>query len=468
MYLAKPETLQLMDYTDFIDLKRRKVTQSGFDADLSDSNLFPFQKFLVELNLKRGRSALFGATGIGKTGMFLHWADRVVKYTNKPVLIFAPLAVASQTAREGVKFGIEVKQVSSGSQITQSDIYVTNYDKLDKFYGCKSLGGVVLDESSIIKSSDGKFKASITEFTKWINYKLAATATPSPNDLIELSSHSAYLGHLSPKEIIALYFTQEGNSSLNFRLKNHAVTPFFEYLSQWAVAVSKPSDLGDYDDTGYNLPDPIFHQVTVESPIKVGELFATAAMGLTEQRESRRNSLQTRVAKVAEIVAQYPDESIIIWCDLNDESESLADAIPGAIEVRGSQSSAIKEELLNSFSSGESKVLISKPKICGFGLNWQHCNKVIFCGVSNSYEAMHQAIRRCWRYGQDKQVNVWLVSSESDVNILDNLRRKESQSDDLFSRLINIQKAIINPNYVLDSKPVNNTNMQLPSWLKSA
>jgi len=423
-----------MDYADFLNEKRLAIEPSGFDINVDDLNpmLFDWQKAIVKWAVMRGKSAMFADCGLGKTPMQLEWAHIIHQYQNKPVLILAPLAVARQTVGEGVKFGIDVNICETQADVVNG-INVTNYEKLHHFRA-KGWAGIVLDESSILKSYDGKTRKLLTKFAHNIPYRLACTATPAPNDLIELSNHAEFLDVMTDKEIIALFFTQDGNTTHNWRLKGHAREDFWAWMAEWSVAMRKPSDLG-YDDDGFILPSLEMHSHTVSGSVLDGYLVPVVASTLLERRRARRDSLPKRVAIAAEMV-NNSDEPWLIWCDLNAESDALRKAIPDAVEVAGKHSHDYKTDAMMGFSEGRYRVIVTKPTIAGFGMNWQHCNNMAFVGLSDSYEQQYQAIRRCWRFGQDKPVHVHVITSTTEGAVVDNIRRKEKQANMLFDNVV--------------------------------
>ena len=424
-----------MDYAQFIESKRVYVTPSGFDIDRNALNpmLFPFQRDIVRWALRRGKAAIFADCGLGKTPMQLEWAHQVHQYTGRGVLILAPLAVSQQTVREGEKFGITVHPCKTGRDV-QPGVNISNYERLHHFDPA-AFGGIVLDESSILKAQFGLLRHEITEFGRAIPYRLAASATPAPNDLVELINHAEFFGIMTEAEIKALFFTQDGNSSNTFRLKRHAEQDFWRWMASWSVALRRPSDLG-YTDDGFILPPCHVHQVNVDlDSFQAGMLFAVEAVGLEEQRAARRASLTTRVAAAAELV-NNSNEPWLVWCDLNDESAALAKAIPGAVEVVGSDSAEFKTAAMMGFSTGDHRVLVSKPSICGWGMNWQHCANVVFVGLSHSYEAYYQAVRRSWRFGQKRPVNVYVITSTAEGAVVANIERKEQQAMEMFDNIV--------------------------------
>lgn len=425
-------------YQAYLEEKRIQVMPSGFDVpdEHLHPQMFPHQKAITRWGLQRGKAAIFADCGLMKTLMQLEWAEHVAMRTGKPVIIFAPLAVSVQTQREGAHFGIEVT-VCERQEDVQEGTNITNYEKMHHF-DADVFGGIVLDESSMLKAFDGTTKTQVIRFGSRIPYRLCCTATPAPNDLTELCNHAEFLGIMKQKEVEALFFTQDGNSSNHWRLKGHAQKAFWEWVASWAVALRKPSDLGpDFSDEGFELPALQVKQITVETDWKPeGFLIPTMAVGLSEQRQARKDSLEDRVQICADLVNSAPSEPWMIWCDLNAESEALKKAIPGSVEVKGSDSAKHKEWAMLAFSTGEIRVLISKPSICGFGMNWQHCGNVVYVGLSNSYEAFYQSIRRFYRFGRKASVTAYIITSEAEGNVVDNIKRKEEQASKMMDSIV--------------------------------
>lgn len=423
-----------MHYADFLAQKRRAIEAVGFDVPIDRLNpmLFDWQKDIVRWALRRGRAALFEDCGLGKTPQQLEWARHVSEHTGGNVLILAPLAVSLQTQREGAKFGIAVNICHSQSDV-RPGVNITNYEKLHKF-NPDGFAGIVLDESSILKAFEGKVRKMITDFAASIKYRLACTATPAPNDLIELTNHAEFLDVMSGKEIIALFFKQDGNTTHAWRLKGHAEEAFWKWMAEWSVAIRKPSDLG-YDDGPFTLPALNVHQLTTESKPADGALFVDEARTLDERRAARRDSLADRVKVVADMV-NASHEPWIVWCNLNAESEALVEAIPNSVEVTGSDSEDHKERSMLDFSAGKIRVLVTKPLIAGWGMNWQHCAREAFVGLSDSYEQYYQAMRRCWRFGQKRSVDCYVVVSEAEGSVVDNIARKERQASEMFDGIV--------------------------------
>lgn len=426
-------------YNHFLRSKQHAHEPCGFVAKSINKMLFPFQVDIVRWAIRRGRAAIFADCGMGKGLMALEWARHVNKHTGKPVIIFAPLAVARQFNRESEKMGISklVNVCESQSEVGPG-INVTNYEKMHRF-DPSAFGGVVCDESSIIKSQDGKTRKALMEFCAGINFRLACTATPSPNDYMELGSHAEFLGVMRHVEMLSMFFVHDGGETAKWRLKGHAETAFWKWVCSWAVAIRKPSDLG-YDDGAFTLPPLRMHQVTVpaDKPLE-GFLFAVEAQTLDERRAARRESISARVYLCADLAIKS-DEQWLIWCNLNAESEAVSSAISDAVEVTGSDSDEVKESRLMGFIDGRHRVLVTKPLIAGFGLNLQMCSKVAFLGLSDSYEQLYQAIRRCWRFGQTKPVDVYVITAETEGSVVRNIERKEKQSTEMMEEMVKHMK----------------------------
>jgi len=415
-------------YERFLERKAIKDIPTGFDAGELNQKLFPFQADIVRWALRRGRAALFCDTGLGKTAMQLEWARRVCEQSGGKVLILAPLAVAPQTVREAVKFGIpNVCYRRSQSDVTDG-ITVANYEMLEHFDASEFVG-VVLDESSILKAYDGKTRGLIIETFAETAYKLACTATPAPNDHMELGNHSEFIGAMSRSEMLSMFFVHDGGETQKWRLKGHAQSRFWEWMCSWAAMVKSPSDLG-YSDDGFILPPLRVHDVVVEteSDAKDGQLFAEPAATLQERIRARRDSTSARVEKCADIV-NGQDGQWIVWCNLNAESEACRKTISGAVEIRGSDSREKKEQAIVDFLAGDIRVLVSKSSIFGFGLNLQCCSNMAFVGMNDSWEGYYQAVRRCWRFGQKNPVDVYRISADMEGAVIENLNRKERDAE---------------------------------------
>ena len=455
-----------LSYQDFILSKSHSGGDFGFKPIVLPSYLFDFQAAMVEWALLKGRAAIFADCGMGKTPMELVWADNVVRKTNGRVLFCAPLAVAFQVAREAEKFGVDVT-VSRDGKIGGAGIYVTNYERLGLFSPADFVG-MVCDESSILKSFDGATKTAITTFMRKLPYRLLATATAAPNDYIELGTSSEALGHLGHMDMLNRFFKNDLNNSatgrmrgevIKWRLKGHAEEPFWRWVASWSRAMRKPSDIG-FDDARFNLPplNEREHVVTVES-IAEGMLFELPAVGLKEQREERRRTLTERCETAAALV-NGTSEPAIVWCELNDEGDLLESLIPDAVQVSGSDSDDAKEEKLLGFADGKARVLITKPKIGAWGLNFQHCAHMTFF-PSHSYEQTYQAIRRCWRFGQKRPVTVDYVTTEGGRGIMRNFQRKAKKADAMFANLVAHQSSALS----IDRASSFTKQMEVPTWL---
>lgn len=398
--------------------------------------LFPHQRDIVSWALRRGRSALFAGTGLGKSLMELAWGQVVAETTGKPVLHLAPLAVSSQLVREADKFGIPARLVTKQSDCESGGICVTNYQKIEHF-DVASFGGVILDESSILKSTDGHYRNKLIEDCQVVPFRLAATATPAPNDFMELGNHAEFLGVMSYTDMLATFFVHDGGSTQNWRLKGHAENEFWKWMASWAVMLRKPSDLG-YPNDGYDIPPLHYHQHTVgveyRPSIETGMLFPIQAATLSERISARRDTVDDRVKMAVDITPT--DRPFVWWCNLNSESDALAKAIPGAVEVRGSDNDAAKERKLIDFTEGRIRVLVTKPSICGFGMNWQHCADTGFVGLSDSFEQFYQAIRRFWRFGQTQPVNCHIIAAETEGATVANIKRKESDAERMAASMV--------------------------------
>jgi hypothetical protein len=413
----------MANYEDFLKNKDIVDQQTGFNPTELNPKLYDFQSAIVRWACKRGRAAIFADCGLGKTPMQLEWANQVHKHENKPILILAPLAVSKQTQREGKKFNIKVTICESQDNVVNG-INITNYEKLHKF-DAGSFCGIVLDESSILKSYTGKFRNYIIDQFQKTPYKLACTATPAPNDFVELGNHSEFLNVLSRPEMLSLFFINDTANVGTWRLKGHGESKFWQWLCSWAVMLSKPSELG-FEDNGFTLPklNIIEHVIEHGKPLE-GFLFPQKAETLNERRQARRESIEDKLGLVRSIIT--PNEKWLVWCDLNNESESVSQ-IEGFVEVTGSQEDHIKEDRLLGFATGNINNLVTKSKIAGFGLNLQCCHNVIFFGLSDSYESFYQAIRRCWRFGQKHQVNCHIITTDTEGNIVENIKRKEADA----------------------------------------
>ena len=454
-------------YKSLIESKTQHGSDSGFSPMFVPDYLFDFQKSLVEWSVEKGRAGIFADCGMGKTIIQLVWAENVVRKTNGKVLILTPLAVSGQTHQEGEKFGIETMRSRDGSFNGKHNIIITNYQQLHKF-DPSNFVGVVCDESSILKNFNGATRNEITIFMRKMKYRLLATATPSPNDFIELGTSSEALGYLGAMDMLNKFFSNTQNTSkigryrgenVKWRLKGHAEIPFWRWVCSWARALRKPSDLG-FDDSDFILKDLIENQHIVEAnSLPEGMLFAMPAVTMQEQRGERRRTITERCEQVAELISDT-NRPAIAWCHLNDEGDLLENLIGGSVQVAGKDSDDKQEEKMLSFLNGGSRVLVTKPKIGAWGLNFQHCNHMTFF-PSHSYEQYYQAVRRCWRYGQDKDVYVDIVTTEGESRVMKNLERKSKQADLMFGRLV----SEMNNPLLVDGDKHFTKKEEFPTWL---
>lgn len=452
-------------YTEFLAAKSQLAHGGGFEPGDLPEHLFDFQRALVEWAVRRGRGALFADCGLGKTPMELAFADQVHRRTGRPVLLLTPLAVGFQVVAEAAKFGHDAA-LSRDGRVT-APITVTNYEQLGKF-DPGDFAGVVCDESSILKSFDGVTRVAVTEFMRRLPYRLLGTATAAPNDWVELGTSSEALGDLGHVDMLSRFFVNDNRTTTNrsrfaaggravgWRLKGHAAEPFWRWVASWARAMRRPSDL-DFDDTGFVLPPLVERTAIVQARTTApGTLFDIPAQGLHEEREETRRTLTER-CEAAAAALEHADRAVA-WCHLNDESTLLARIIPGAVEVAGADSPDEKETKLAAFTRGEIRVLVTKPSIGAWGLNWQHCHRMTFF-PSHSYEQWYQAVRRCWRFGQTQPVEVDVITTEGGRNALGNLHRKADQADDMFTALVH---------HMTDATAVRpdpyDRPMKVPSW----
>lgn len=435
------------NYHEFLKSKRLVVKPSGFEPDGISEILFPFQKDIVRWACKKGKAAIFAGTGLGKTGMQLEWAHQVHQHTGADVLVLAPLAVAEQTAREGEKFEVVVHLCKTQADV-KPGVNITNYEKLAHF-DAGHFAGIVLDESSILKSFAGKVRTEIIEAFQDTPFKLACTATPAPNDHMELANHAEFLHVMSRPEMLATFFVHDGGTTSQWRLKGHAVKAFWEWVASWAVMMSMPSDLG-YEDNGFKLPPMEIEQIVVD---RTGYA-VKEAQTLQDRRRARTDSLDLRVQKAVDLVMSKPDESWLVWCDLNKESEALKKAIPGSVEVKGADDPDYKASSLTGFANGDIKILISKPSIAGFGMNFQVCHNQVFTGLSDSFEQYYQAVRRSWRFGQKEQVTVYVITSEKEGAVVKNIKRKERDFETMLHGMISATQEITKKNIKETSREI--------------
>jgi len=455
-----------MEYEEFLKGKTHMDKGNSIPVTFMPKEVFPFQKNIIEWSLYKGSSAMFADCGLGKTLMQLVWAKNVFNHTNKPVLVLTPLAVSEQTLEEGLKFGVESERSVDGS--FSGDIIITNYEKLH-FFSPSDFGGVVCDESSILKNYDGTRRKEITSFMKKVPYRLLATATASPNDYTELGTSSEALGYMGHIDMLTKFFKNDLNNVglkrhygevPKWRFKGHSEIPFWKWVTHWARAVRYPSDLG-FSDEGYKLPDlkEEYHIISDHEPAE-GSFIHIPATNLIDQRNELKRTVKERCEKVSELVNNNGNEPCTVWCHRNDESKMLKELISDSVEVSGADKDDKKEKAFSDFRHGRIRVLITKPKIGALGLNFQHCNHIVYF-PSHSYEQYYQAVRRSWRFGQKRPVKVDIVLTEGYKRVMDNLHRKNIQAEKMFSNLIK---------YMQESQNIEiirtfNKKMELPLWL---
>ena len=416
-------------YKEFLKTKGIRNDEEGFKPLWIPDFLYDFQKELVAWAIRKGKASLFEDCGLGKTPQQLVWAQNIIKKTNGKVLVVTPLAVSYQTAKEADKFGMEAKRTQDGT--IYKGINITNYERLG-YFNPNDFAGIVCDESSILKNFDGKRRKHITEFMNSIRYRLLCTATPAPNDFVELGTSSEALGNMTRSQMLGMFFTHCGETTSQWSLKGHAKKRFWQWVSTWARALRKPSDLG-FDDDGFILPPLHFHIHTIKSNYKENTLLSSPAIGLNEQRAEKRRTLLLRCEKVVSLIPK--DKPCLLWCHLNDEGDLLEKMISDSVQVAGRHSDDYKEDKLIGFSKGDIRVLITKPRIGGFGMNWQHCSNMTFF-PSHSHEQFYQASRRCWRFGQKEEVNCHIVASSRESIIMHNMIRKERQAIEMYNGII--------------------------------
>lgn len=450
-----------MSYQDFLEKKNYLSESSGITVKKDELNpmLYDFQKDIVRWALAKGKSAIFADCGLGKTPMQLEWADQLHLHTGGNILILAPLAVAPQTVNEGKKFGIKVKICEANDDVIDG-INITNYEKLDKF-DTSQFVGVVLDESSILKSFTGKVRNRIINKFEQTTYKLACTATPAPNDFMELGNHSEFLGVMTRSEMLSMYFVHDGGQTSKWRLKKHAESIYWEWMASWAVFIDNPANLG-YGQEGYDLP-----QLNVNEIIVDADEPSTEPLTLTQRRKARKDSLELRCRAAADLV-NASGEQWLVWCDLNAESQTLYNVIEDSFQVKGSDKAEYKKQMMLEFSKDYIKCLITKPKIAGFGMNWQQCHNMIFVGLSDSYEQYYQAVRRCWRFGQCEAVNVYIIISAKEGCVKQNIERKQADAKKMQDAMIELTKEItkdeLRRTCRIDTPYIAHIEMKLPQW----
>lgn len=446
-----------MEYTEFLQTKVKTVQDSGFDIQESELNskLFDFQKYCVRLALKKGRFALFEECGLGKSFQQIEWSYQVSKFTNKPVLILCPLAVSGQTIQEGLKLGYEIKKYSSDITADQSGIYISNYEQLENI-NCSIFSGVVLDESSILKNFSGATKQLILEVFAKTQYKLCCSATPSPNDELEIGNHAEFLNVSSSQDMRAIFFTTDKDiiKGNKYRLKKHCKKEFYKWISSFSVMISSPSDLG-FDGEKYILPKLNLKEYQIKTDKKDnGKLFNDNSVSALTFNTELKLTMTERLNKAVEIIKENPNENFIIWIKQNEEGEYLKKLLPDAVEVSGSDKPEYKEKMLLGFANNEFKVLITKTKIAQFGLNYQNCSNQIFASLDFSFEGTYQAIRRSYRFGQTKDVNIHLITTDTMQNVIKIIQEKEEKFKEMQDEMKNNTNENIRVEQVINNKKV--------------
>lgn len=468
--MASKRAAKPRGYEQYLQDKFPVTPPAGFEPGPLPEKLFHYQHDMVQWACRRGRAALFADTGLGKSFCQLSWADQVVKHTGRHVLVLCPLAVAAQTIEEGRKLGVTATRIREAADVpSEPGVVVCNYDMLHAL-DTSIFAGVVLDESSCIKSFSGITKRQIFEAFKGTQYKLCCTATPAPNDHMELGQHCEFLGVLSSHEMLTRYFINDTSQFGTYRLKKHSVDLFWDWVCQWARCVGKPSDLG-YSDDGFILPELTFNKhsisVDVSSGADDGHLFRMPEMSATSIHKEKRATVEARAEGVAALVRAEPEESWIVWCDTDYEADALTRLIPEATEIRGSDSIKAKEAAVAGFASGEIRVLISKSSIFGFGLNWQHCARVAFVGATYSYEQFYQAIRRCWRFGQRRPVQAHMMVAVTEDDIWTVLQRKAAEHESMKSNMFAAARRaqLASTHTTVQYNPTHKA--RLPAWIRA-
>ena len=430
-----------MDYKEFLKTKELKTIKAGFDVpdEWINKRLFPFQRDIVKWAIKKGKAAILTGCGTGKTVMLLSYGDAVHRHTGGSVLILSPLSVVKQTQREAEKFGICTVTICRSQEDVTEGVNITNYEMVEHFDPDKFVC-VILDESSILKSFTSKTRGLLTDMFHHTPYKLLCTATIAPNDYTEIGTSSEFLGIMSRSEMLATYFIHDGGDTSKWRLKKAGVNKFWEWFATWAIYFNSPADL-DYDAKDYELPKLNLKKIYTKSEVEDYEMFVRLAETLEERRNARKESMDDRTQQAADL-CNNSSEQWLVWCDFNNESAMLKSKLTDCVEVKGSDSPEFKADTSIDFSQGDVRVLISKPSIYGFGSNWQNCHNMIFCGLSDSYEQFYQAVRRCWRFGQDQEVNVFIIISEKEKNVLDNIKSKQSRMDEMQRQMTNLMKSV--------------------------
>lgn len=455
-----------MTYQEFLKTKELRAEACGFDIDRDSITpmAFDYQKDIIAWACKKGKCAILTGCGTGKTLMLLEWGRAVHEHTGKPVMIVSPLSVVEQTRREAEKFGICAVKVCRHADDVVNGVNITNYEMIEHF-DASVFSGVVLDESSILKSFTGKYKTLLTDMFCRTHYRLLCTATIAPNDYTEIGTSCEFLGIMSRVEMLATYFIHDGGDTSKWRLKKAGMNKFWEWFATWAIYFNSPLDLG-YSGDGYELPALNIHRVITKSEIRENELLVTLASTLDERRAARKDSMDERTDRAAALADN--DDQWLLWCDYNDESDMLKRKTANSVEVKGSDEPEFKAKASMDFADGAIHALVSKPSIFGFGCNFQSCHNMVFCGLSDSYERFYQAVRRCWRFGQKKPVDVYIILSEREMNVLDNIQRKQRQMDEMQRQMTALMRDVTlseiqhTTRITTDYRPAE--RMEIPSW----
>ena len=458
-----------MDYMEFLQTKRIEAEACGFEVDRDSITpmAFDYQRDIIEWACKKGKCAILTGCGTGKTLMLLEWARAVNAHADKPVLVVSPLSVVEQTRREAVKFGICNVTVCRNADDVRSGVNITNYEMIEHFDSAV-FAGVVLDESSILKSFTGKYKTLLTDMFCRTPYRLLCTATIAPNDYTEIGTSCEFLGIMSRTEMLATYFIHDGGDTNKWRLKKAGVNKFWEWFATWAIYFNSPKDLG-YEGEAYDLPPLNIHKVVTKCDLKEGEMLVSLASTLEERRVARKDSAEDRTDRAAALANGDMEAQWLLWCDYNDESAMLKRKAADCVEVKGSDEPEFKAQASMDFADGRIHALVSKPSIFGFGSNFQSCHSMVFCGLSDSYERFYQAVRRCWRFGQEKPVDVYIILSEREMNVLDNITRKQQQMDEMQRQMTALMKEVTlseikhTTRITTDYKPTE--AMEVPGWI---
>ena len=461
-----------MSYHDFIARKIRRAPATGMNPSPFTAPLFPFQNKITSWALRQGRAAIFADTGLGKTAMQLEWAHQVRRHTGRPVLGIAPLGVVAQTAEQARVFGVPHVHVIKNTEEIRDGINLINFDRAVKIEDMSGFGGVVLDESSILKNEMGRTRNALIAAVQDVPFRLACTATPAPNDHTEIGNHAEFLGVMEHRVMLSTFFINDlSNTIAPRRLKNHAIDEFWSWVSSWARCVTRPSDVGDYDDGPYVLPALHLHRLDVPVDIvegrEQGSLFRDATHSATSLHAERRRTAAARAGVVADRIAAEPDESWVIWCDTDYEAEALRAVLPNhVVEVHGADSAEVKADRLLGFAHGDFKILLTKPKIAGFGMNWQHCARMAMVGVSYEWESLYQRVRRIWRFGQTRECHVYCAVAQTEGKVWSALEAKQESNDSLRSAMLDASRRACRER-AAQQKYTPLHRAAFPGWLRS-